>query len=76
VGNDSLVIAKDRLEAVLKGDKNEPLEYRVIKEMSGTDLDGLSYKQLWNAPVKDIGPHATLAIGSFNDSSAENFEPG
>ncbi len=73
---DNLIIAKDRLEHVLKDDKNQPLSYTVVREVSGRDLDGLSYKQLWEADVEEIGPYATLAIGSFNDSTREEFDDG
>jgi isoleucyl-tRNA synthetase len=76
VGDDSLIIAKDRLEAILKDEKNQPLEYTVVKEVSGKELEGLSYQQLWQADVEEIGPHATLALGAFNGSATETFEPG
>lgn len=76
VGGDTLVIAKDRIASVLTDEKNQPLEYVIRKEFSGRDLEGLSYEPLWNADVEELGPYATLALGAFNGSSNDTFEPG
>ena len=73
---DHLVVAKSRLEHVLTDDKKQPLSYTIVREMQGSELEGLSYKQLWEAPVEEVGPYATLAVGSFNDSKRDDFENG
>lgn len=73
---DHLVIAKSRLEHVLTDDKKQPLSYTVLREIQGRELEGLSYKQLWEANVEELGPYATLAIGSFNGSKTDDFEDG
>lgn len=66
---DHLVVAKSRLEHVLTDDKKQPLSYTVLREMQGSELEGLSYKQLWEASIEEVGPYATLA-------KKDDFEDG
>jgi isoleucyl-tRNA synthetase len=75
-GGDRLLIAKSRLEHVLIDDKKQPIAYTVLREIEGKALEGLSYAQLWPAGIEEVGPYATLAIGSFNDSKTDDFEDG
>lgn len=71
-----LVIAKSRLEHVLTDDKKQQLSYTVLRELKGSELEGLSYKQLWSANIEEVAPYSTLAVGSFNGSQTEEFSDG
>lgn len=66
-----LVLARSRLEQVMTDDKKQPIAYTILKEIEGRALEGLSYKQLWEATIEEIGSYATLAVGSaeFEDGA-------
>jgi isoleucyl-tRNA synthetase len=76
VGEEKLIVGKDCLERTLRDEKNNPIAYTALKEVSGQELDGMGYVQLMHATIEQIGPSSTLAMGAFNDSETDNFEPG
>lgn len=45
--SEKFVLAKDLVEAVLTNEKHQPLEYTVLRELSGADLVGKSYQPLF-----------------------------
>ena len=47
VGDELLIIAKDLVETVLTDEKHKPLDYKVVREINGKDLVGLSYEPLF-----------------------------
>lgn len=47
VGGEQFVIAKDLVDAVLVDEKHKPLEYTVIREITGESLVGKSYEPLF-----------------------------
>lgn len=47
VGDDVFVLAKDLVATVLTDEKHQPLDYTIVREMSGEDLVGLSYEPLF-----------------------------
>lgn len=47
VGDDVFVMAKDLVVTVLTDEKHQPLDYTIVREMSGADLVGLSYEPLF-----------------------------
>lgn len=47
VGDDTFVLAKDLVETVLKDEKHQPLEYKVVREIPAKDLIGQSYEPLF-----------------------------
>jgi isoleucyl-tRNA synthetase len=53
VAVESFIIAKDLVEAVLTDAKHQPLEYTVLRELSGTDLIGKSYEPLFEAHTSE-----------------------
>ena len=46
VGGEKLMIAEEALERVLKDEKNQPLEYEVLRRFPGSELVGQSYEPL------------------------------
>ncbi len=46
VNGENLIIAKEALGRVLKDEKNQPLEYEVLREFPGSELVGKSYEPL------------------------------
>ena len=46
VGGEKLIIAEEALERVLKDEKNQPLEYEVLRRFPGSELVGQSYEPL------------------------------
>ena len=46
VGGEKLVIAEEALGRVLKDEKNQPLEYKVVRKFPGGELVGKSYEPL------------------------------
>ena len=46
VGGDKLVIAEEALERVLKDEKNQSLEYKVVRKFPGSELVGKGYQPL------------------------------
>ena len=48
-GTEKYIIAKERLEALT----DLGIGYRILKEMKGTDLDGLKYKSVLNVPTQN-----------------------
>ncbi len=46
VGGEKLIIAEEALERVLKDEKNQPLEHKVVRKFSGSELVGKSYQPL------------------------------
>ena len=47
VGADRFVLAKELLETVLTNEKHQPLEYVVLRELTGKELVGKSYEPLF-----------------------------
>lgn len=47
VGDDQFVIAKELIETVLTDEKHKPLEYTVVRELTGESLVGESYEPLF-----------------------------
>lgn len=45
-GGENLILAKDLLEKVFVDEKKQPVEYKIIRELKGKDLEGLSYQPL------------------------------
>ena len=64
------ILAKDRVASVMSD------AYEVLGEISGRKLDGLEYKQIFDADIEQIGGYVTLAIGKFNGSKREDFDDG
>ena len=61
VGDEMFILAKDLVEKVLRDEKHQPLEHKVIRKLTGKDLVGKSYEPLgadrgenahkvWHAP--------------------------
>ena len=46
VGGERLIIAEEALERVLKDEKNQPLEYEVVRTLPGSELVGEAYQPL------------------------------
>ncbi len=46
VGDDKLIIAQEALDRVLKDDRNKPIDYKVVRELLGSELVGKSYEPL------------------------------
>ena len=44
--SEKLIIAEEALERVLKDEKNQPLEYKVVRKFLGSELVGKSYEPL------------------------------
>ena len=47
IGGENLIIAKDRLSAVLTDEKHQPLTYKVISTFKGKELVGKNYEPLF-----------------------------
>lgn len=47
VGDETFVLAKELAATVLTDEKHQPLDYTIVREMSGSDLVGLSYEPLF-----------------------------
>lgn len=47
VGDERLILAKDLAEKVLTNEKHQPLEYTVVRELSGKELVGKRYEPLF-----------------------------
>lgn len=47
VGDETLIVAKDLVKTVLTDEKHQPVEYKVLREFSGKELVGQSYKPLF-----------------------------
>jgi isoleucyl-tRNA synthetase len=56
VDGQNLIIAKERLDKVLTDEKHHPLEYKVIRELKGSELIGKSYEPIF----EDRGPKAHM----------------
>ena len=54
VGDDVLIIAKDRVESVLTDEKHQQLDYEILGELKGSELVGQSYEPLF----EDAGENA------------------
>lgn len=48
VESDILILAKDNIEKVLRDDKNQPIEYEILKTLSPDELIGQSYEPLFD----------------------------
>ena len=46
-GEDQFILAKELVEKVLVDEKNQPLEYEVLRELKGSELVGLEYEPLF-----------------------------
>ena len=46
VGDEQFVLAKSLLEKVLTDEKHQPLDYKIVQELTGAELVGLSYEPL------------------------------
>ncbi|MCA9331434.1 isoleucine--tRNA ligase [Candidatus Saccharibacteria bacterium] len=46
VGDDKLIIAQEALDRVLKDDRNKLIDYKVVRELPGSELVGKSYEPL------------------------------
>ncbi|MDR0591388.1 MAG: class I tRNA ligase family protein [Candidatus Nomurabacteria bacterium] len=55
VGGENLILAKDLVEKVLADEKHQPLDYEIVREMSGKDLVGLQYEPIFQ---NDVGENA------------------
>lgn len=70
IGNEKLILAKDLVNKVLKDEKHQPIDYKVIKEISGNELIGRTYQPLINSDLKDNafkiwqGDHVNLDDGT------------
>jgi len=47
LGGESLILAKALVEKVLQDEKHQPLAYKIVRELKGSDLVGLSYEPLF-----------------------------
>lgn len=47
VGDENLILAKDMVEKVITDEKHQLLDYKIVKEMKGSDLVGKSYEPLF-----------------------------
>ncbi len=62
VGGEKLILAKDLVEKVLRDEKHQPLDYKIVRELKGEELVGKKYApllgvnrganahQVWHAP--------------------------
>lgn len=46
VGDEQFILAKNLLEKVLQDEKHQPLAYKIVRELKGDELVGLSYEPL------------------------------
>ncbi len=46
IGSDKLILAKELMSKVLQDEKHVPLDYEILREITGKDLVGLSYEPL------------------------------
>ncbi|HCR55497.1 TPA: isoleucine--tRNA ligase [Candidatus Saccharibacteria bacterium] len=46
VGGETFILAKELLEKVLQDEKHQPLEYKTLRELKGSELVGKSYEPL------------------------------
>lgn len=47
VGDEQFILAKELVEKVLVDDKKQPLDYKIVRELKGEELVGLSYQPLF-----------------------------
>ncbi len=47
IGDEHLIVAKDLVEKVFTDEKHQPLEYEIVRVLTGSDLVGLQYEPLF-----------------------------
>ena len=75
VGGEKLIIAEEALARVLKDDKNQPLQYEVLRKFPGSELVGKKYEPLATGstwPSDDASKNSIHKIYSANFVSHES----
>ena len=52
VDNENWVIAKDLVEDVFKNVLNDEKQYKVVKTLKGSELEGIHYEHIWNDEIQ------------------------
>ena len=55
LNNERIILAKNLVEKALLDEKNQPLDYKVLRELKGSELVGKSYQPLFETHVKELG---------------------
>ncbi|HEX8390156.1 MAG TPA: isoleucine--tRNA ligase, partial [Candidatus Saccharimonadales bacterium] len=73
-GDEILIVAKDLVENVFTDEKHQPLDYKILRELKGHELVGLSYEPLIAIPegmsYTSIGKKDTKAGDSTEQTAA------
>ena len=72
----NLIVAKDCLANTFKDDKNQPIEYKVVKEIAGKQLVGLKYQPLNTGSTWPTEPEAVDKIHKIYAADFVTSESG
>lgn len=61
-GGDHLIVAEDCLERVFQDDKHQPIVYKVVRQIAGGDLVGLTYQPLPTGSTWPTDPETAAKI--------------
>ncbi len=61
-GGDHLIVAEDCLERVFQDDKHQPIVYKVVRQIAGGDLVGLTYQPLPTGSTWPTDPETAVKI--------------